>query len=141
MTAATPLTVLRYDEPLVVVRLGAGADLPDWASSATLFSVTATATETSLVCGARGVPRKAPHQGPFTAFAVARTSDLDSPGFLPALLTPIAEAQLSVRVVSTFDADWVLVPTSQAAPAAEAWRAAGHTVREAGGPARPGEGS
>jgi hypothetical protein len=131
MTASATLTVLRHDEPLVVVRLGPGADLPDWASSGTLFSVTATATETSLVCGARGVPRKARQQGPFTAFAVAGTLDFALTGVLSGLLSPLADAQIPVFTISTFDTDWVLVPTAQADHAAEAWRRDGHTVRGA----------
>ena len=42
------------------MRLGPGAEIPQWAESATLFSITATATETSLVCATRSVPTKTP---------------------------------------------------------------------------------
>ena len=62
-TDQTDLTLLQHAEPLAVVRLGPGADIPAWATSATLFSVTATADETSLVCGRHGVPRKASRRG------------------------------------------------------------------------------
>ena len=121
--------LVMHDEPLVVVRLGVGADIPDWASSGTLFSVTATATETSLVCGARGVPRKVRQQGPFTAFAVEGPLDFALTGVLAGLLVPLAEAQVPVFALSTFDTDWLLVPADRAAAAAEAWRRAGHGVR------------
>ncbi len=124
-------TLVQYDEPLVVVRLGPGTDLPEWASSGSLFSVTATATETSLVCGARGVPRKARQQGPFTAFAVEGTLDFALTGVLAGLLAPLAEAEISAFALSTFDTDWVLVPADQAPRAAEAWGRAGCTVRGA----------
>ena len=136
-------TLVQHHEPLVVVRLGPGADLPDWASSSTLFSITATASETSLVCGARGVPRKVRQQGPFAAFAVEGTLDFALTGVLAGLLAPLAEAQVPVFVVSTFDTDWVLVPTDQAPRAAEAWRRSGRTVRDASQPtpATPTEGS
>ena len=46
----------RYPETLAVVRLGPGTEVPKWAESSSLFSVTATATETSIVCAARSVP-------------------------------------------------------------------------------------
>ena len=36
--------------------------VPAWAESSSIFSVTATATETSVVCAARNVPKKAAHQ-------------------------------------------------------------------------------
>ena len=50
-------TLEQFQEKLAVVRLGPGAEVPDWAESSSLFSVTATAQETSLVCAARSVPK------------------------------------------------------------------------------------
>ena len=123
--------LLRYDEPLVVVRLGPGAEIPAWATSGTLFSVTATATETSLVCGAAGVPRKAKPQGPWTAFAVEGTLDLTLTGVLHGLLAPLADAEIPVFTVATFDTDWILVPAGDADRAAEEWRRRGTEVRPA----------
>lgn len=125
-------TLLRYDEELAVVRLGPGADLPEWAAAASLFSVTATATETSLVCARRGVPRKVSSHGPLTPFAVRGPLDLTLTGVLSRLLAPLAEADVPVFTVSTFDTDWVLVPTGAADRAAEAWTRAGHCVQRAG---------
>jgi uncharacterized protein len=123
--------LVEHGEPLVVVRLGPGADIPDWASSGTLFSVTATADETSLVCGARGVPRKVRQQGPFLAFSVEGTLDFALTGVLAGLLAPLAEAAIPVFALSTFDTDWLLVPADRAPAAAEAWRRAGRAVRGA----------
>lgn len=80
------LTLVRHPEALVVVRLGPGAEIPKWATSATLFSVTATSTETSLVCAAAGVPKKTRPSEPYTAFSVAGTLDLALTGVLHGLL-------------------------------------------------------
>lgn len=118
----------RAPEPLAVVRFPAGADLPDWAHSATLLSITATATETSLVCSAAAVPRKSHHRGPFTAFAVAGPLDFSLTGVLAHLLAPLADEQISVFTISTFDTDWILVNGADADRAAEAWRRSGHEV-------------
>ena len=130
-------TLLQLDEPLAVVRLGPGADLPAWAVSGTLFSVTATASETSLVCAQVGVPRKARHEGPFTAFSVQGPLDFALTGVLSALLAPLAEEEVPVFTVSTFDTDWILVPADRAERAADAWRRSGHDVRPATQPADP----
>jgi hypothetical protein len=127
-------TLLQHVEQLAVVRLGPGADLPEWAVSGTLFSVTATATETSLVCAQAGVPRKARQQGPFTAFAVEGPLDFALTGVLSTLLTPLAEEEISVFTVSTFDTDWILVPADRADGAADVWRRSGHEVRPADQP-------
>jgi hypothetical protein len=128
----------RYPESIAVVRLGPGAEIPEWAESSSVFSITATATETSVVCAARSVPKKARHQAPFTAFTVVPaegSADFDLSagvtGVLAALLAPLAEAGVSVFVLSTFDTDWILVPKNDADAAEEAWRRSGHEVNPA----------
>jgi uncharacterized protein len=125
------MRLARFPERLAVVRLGPGADVPKWAESSSLFSVTATATETSIVCAGRNVPRKARQEGPFAAFEVAGPLDFALTGVLVELLTPLAEAGISVFTVSTFDTDWILVPFDRADDAEEEWRRRGHDVAPA----------
>jgi hypothetical protein len=133
--------LLRHDEPLAVVRLGAGAELPGWATSGTLFSVTATAAETSVVCSQAAVPRKARHEGPFTSFSVEGPLDFSLTGVLHDLLAAPAEEEVPVLTLSTFDTDWVLVPADEADRVAEAWRRRGYDVRPADQPTPPSEGT
>jgi hypothetical protein len=129
--SAHTFEIARFPETLAVVRLPAGAEIPEWAESSSIFSITATATETSLVCAGRSVPRKARHEKPFTAFSVQGTTDLGTPGILVALLAPLAEAGISVFTLSTHDTNWVLVHKGDAERAEEAWRRSGHTVAAA----------
>jgi uncharacterized protein len=121
-------TLEQFPEKLAVVRLGPGAEVPAWAESSSLFSITATALETSVVCAMRSVPRKAKQAGPFIAFAVKGPLDLALTGVLASLLRPLAEARISVFSLSTFDTDWVLVPVADAERVAEEWRRSGHEV-------------
>ncbi len=104
----------QFPEKLAVVGSRPGAEIPAWAESSSLFSITATATETSLVCAGRSVPKKAPQPGPFTAFAVEGPLDFALTGVLAELLQPLAEAEISVFTISTFDTDWILVPMGDA---------------------------
>ena len=129
--AGAAYTLHRYPEKLVVASLPAGSDVPAWAESATLFSISATATETTIVCAGRSVPKKVRQEGPFTAYAVAGPLDFALTGVLHSLLEPLATAQISVFVVSTFPTDWILVPTGAADAAAEEWRRRGHVVTTA----------
>ena len=131
MSGESSYTLHRYPETLAVVGLAAGAEVPAWAESSSVFSVTATATETSLVCARRSVPRKVRQAGPFTAFAVAGPLDLALTGVLSTLLAPLADAGISVFTLSTFETDWILVPQERADDAAEEWRRRGHTVDQA----------
>jgi hypothetical protein len=121
----------QFPETLAVVKLGPGTEVPAWAESSSIFSVTATATETSVVCAARSVPKKSVHQRPFTAFQVEGPLDFALTGVLVELLVPMAEAGISVFTMSTYDTDWILVPGNDADRAAEEWRRRGHEVTTA----------
>ena len=63
-----------------------------------------------MVCAARSVPTKSVHQRPFTAFEVEGPLDFALTGVLAELLAPLAEAEISVFTLSTYDTDWILVP-------------------------------
>ena len=121
----------QFPETLAVVRLAPGAEIPPWAESSSLFSITATARETSLVCARRSVPKKAQQAGPFTAFAVEGPLDFSLTGILAELLQPLAEVEISVFTISTFDTDWILVAQDDADRAADEWRRRGHDVTPA----------
>ena len=120
--------LVKHPENLGVAKLGPGADLPSWVSSGTLMSITATADETSVVCTYKAIPAKAKPEGPFTAYEVQGPLDFALTGILSALLVPLAEAQVSVFVLSTYDTDWLLVSAERFASARAALVAAGHTI-------------
>jgi uncharacterized protein len=54
--------------------------------------------------------------------------DFSLTGILASLLKPLADAEISIFTLSTFDTDWVLVPAGSTGSATRALRAAGHTV-------------
>jgi uncharacterized protein len=124
-------TIQRFPETIAVVRLGPGAEVPPWAESSSIFSVTATATETSLICAARSVPTKARALKPLTGFAIEGPLDFAMTGILSGLLAPLAEAEISIFALSTFDTDWILVPVASADRVEELWQGLGHSVARA----------
>lgn len=132
MIATGPWTLLEYVEPVSIVKLPAGSDLPDWADGLPLTSVTWTARETSVVCPTRCIPDSLPGriEGPFTAFEVAGHLPFNINGVLQALTTPLAEAQVAVFILSTFETEWLLVPGQHARAARASWARAGHQIIE-----------
>ena len=129
MTGTSPSYQLQqFPEKLAVVKLPPGAEVPSWAGSSSLFSITATATETSVVCAGRSVPTKVVGWKGLTAFALMGELDNRVAGVLSELLAPLAEAEISVFTISTHETNWILVPVADAETAAEAWRRRGHTV-------------
>jgi len=93
---------------------------------ASFFSVTRTIDEVSVV-GPEPVPN-ARVEGPWRAFRVAGVLDFSLTGVLHALTGPLADADISVFVQSTFDTDYILVREEATAAAMDAWTAAGHVV-------------
>lgn len=124
-------TLAEYPEKLAIVKLGPGAEIPKWAESSSLFSVTATASETSLICAGRSVPTKTPSIRPLKAFRIVGELDPSAIGVLASLLVPLAEAGVPAYTFSTYETDWILVRVVDADEAAEAWRRRGHTVTAA----------
>ncbi|CAN5467216.1 hypothetical protein BH11ACT8_BH11ACT8_22600 [soil metagenome] len=124
----TGYKIQRFPEKIAVVRLPPGADIPDWAESSSLFSITATATETSLVCAGRNVPTKALATRGLIGFSLDEEVAPTSVGVVLALLGPMAEEDIAVYTFTTYDSTWVLVPSADADRAGEAWRRHGHTV-------------
>ena len=122
--ANEPVIVTRHPEPLALAQLPTGADVPAWATSATLVSITASAGQTTVVCHAHGVPKKVPSVGPLTAF---RTE-----GDLAAVVAPLGAAGIEAIPCATYGALWLLIARKQADRAAEAWTEAGFAVEEAG---------
>ena len=126
----------RHPETLAVARLGAGADLPSWVSSATLMSITATAGATTVVCSAGAVPRKARPEGPYAAFEVVPMIGSLRVTALAAALGALPE-DADLRVVGTVDHDWLLVPVGSADLVVGEWGAQGLTVVTAPAPTAP----
>jgi len=135
-TSVTPLpaprtwTLAEHAEPVSVVRLPVGTALPDWADGEPLISVTWTRDETSIVCPSRSIPDTLPGSviGPYVTFQVAGPLDHALTGVLAALLAPLAEAEIPILTVATYDTDWILVPAQHSAAAAACWTGAGHEV-------------
>jgi hypothetical protein len=124
-------TLAEYPEKLAIVKLGPGVEVPKWAESSSLFSVTATASETSLICAGRSVPAKTPSIHPLKAFRIVGELDPSAVGVLAALLVPLADAGLPAYTFSSYETDWILVRVVDAERAAAEWRRRGHTVTAA----------
>lgn len=126
MAAGLRLRILSQD--FAVARLGPGDPLPGWAVRGAFHSVTRTPAECSVLCPWADVPEDVRREGPFRAFEVEGPLDFSLTGVLAALLTPLADAGISVFVLSSFDTDFVLVRAGSLHTAAAVLRAAGHAI-------------
>ena len=78
------------------------------------------------------VIREAPHYATedrwFGLYGSDTTHGLETTGMLAALITPLADAQISVFVASTYHADLVLVPERHLDKAVTTLKTAGHDI-------------
>ncbi len=125
--AALRLSVL--DERLAVCRLEAGTEIPRWATGAPFFCVTRTPEELSVVCPEGCVPAGITREPGWRAFRVEGTLDFGLVGVLSSVAAPLAESEVGILAIATYDTDYVLVQASQLDIAVAALRERGHEVR------------
>lgn len=114
-------------ERLSVCRLPADAPWPV-PTGPGLFSATRTANEVSVVCGEDSAPQGARIEPDWRAMEVAGPMEFSVIGVVSGLTAPLADVDVSVFVLSTYDTDYILVHAGALERAVEALRAAGHVV-------------
>ncbi|MGH3665738.1 MAG: ACT domain-containing protein [Egibacteraceae bacterium] len=132
-TSETRPTVRRLElallaERYAIARLPANDPVPGWARRGALTSITLTQDELSIVCREADVPAEVHQEPGWRAFKVAGPMDLELTGILSSLAGPLAEAEIGIFAVSTFDTDYLLVKDDRVAEAADVLGGAGHHV-------------
>lgn len=122
------MDLLLRPETLTVCRLRPGQPFPGAPDDGSLFSATWSGDERSLVCRADLAPAGARTEPGWRALSVAGPLDFALVGVLAALTVPLADADISVFVLSTFDTDHVLVRADDLGNAVTALTSAGHGV-------------
>lgn len=116
------------DDLYAVVRLEPDADIPPWARNGHFWSVTRSDSELSVVCPQDQVPPAASAERGWCAFEVAGPLDFSLTGVVASLVTPLADAQIPLFVVSTFETDYLLVREHDLDRSVAALTSAGHSV-------------
>ncbi len=114
-----------------VCRLAAGAPVPAGLLSTGgtgVVSITATADELSVICPADRVPAEAVVETPWRCLKVVGPLHLALTGILASLSVPLAEARVNIVAFSTYDTDYLLVPTVRLTEALAALSNAGHRI-------------
>ena len=110
-----------------VWRLPADAPLPAVDPGAFL-SLTRTEDELSVVSCSSEVPVGAAAETGWRCLRVEGPLAFEMTGVLAALSAPLADAEIPIFVISTFDTDYLLVKSVDLKRSCEALRNAGHTV-------------
>jgi hypothetical protein len=110
-----------------VCQLDAVAEVPGWVSGA-VTSVTRTPAELSIICSEECVPRDVRSESGWRCLRVVGPLEFSMVGVIASLTGVLADAGVSVFVVSTFDTDCLLVKQAHLEMAVKSLTSAGHSV-------------
>jgi uncharacterized protein len=121
-------------EEYAVCRMPAGSPLPaglaTLAAEGCVISVTWTPEEVSVLCPAVHAPSGAVVETPWRCLRVAGPVNLALTGILASIVSPLAEARVNIFAFSTYDTDYLLVPSVRLAEAISALTLAGHRISD-----------
>ena len=123
------LTITVRPQVYAICRLGPDAKIPDWARGEEFLCVTRTASELSIVCEDSDVPAKNHAERGRRLLRIEGTLAFSLSGVLASVVSPLADAQISIFAVSTYDTDYLLVREADLNRAVAALESAGHTVK------------
>jgi hypothetical protein len=122
------LTLSILPETFAICRLDRDA-VPLWATANDFISITRTTDELSIVCRDRYVPDQVKCDRGWRVLKVEGPLDLILTGILASLTAPLAEAQINLFAISTYDTDYVLVKDDNLMCAVDVLRQTGHLIQ------------
>jgi uncharacterized protein len=131
--ASTKIPLSLLDESFAVCRLDAKERAPAWVLDmpAQVVALMRTPTEMCIVCDEADVPRSAMAvERGFRAFRLDGTIPHGVTGILSSLTKPLAEADISVFSLFTYDTNYLFVKAADVGRAAKVLTKAGFPVAE-----------
>ena len=122
------MRLFALDDLYAIVRLHPDADVPDWAHGGHFWSITRSDSELSIVCREDDVPAGTSAERGWCALEVAGPLDFSLTGVVASLCSPLADADVPIFVLSTFETDYLLVREPDLQRSVDALVAAGHSV-------------
>jgi uncharacterized protein len=92
------------------------------------FSLTKTDEEISLVCEQSGVPASVRAERHRRLLRIESVISFELTGVLSSLAAPLADANISIFAISSFDTDYLLIADHDIEPAIVALEHAGHKI-------------
>ena len=112
-----------------VCRLPADSPIPMWAFESDFFSITKTPDELSIVCSEKIIPEDIQKESNYRVIKVEGPLDFSLVGILAEISTRLAQRDISLFAISSYDTDYILVKESKLEDAILALTDAGHDIK------------
>ena len=126
--AGRKLTLSVLEGNYAITKLSPAEPVPDWAGRGQFWSVTRTREELSVVCAEADIPEAVTSDKGWRPLRVHGPLDFSLTGVIVSLARPLAEAGVSVFVISTYDTDYLLVKDERLDRALAVLIESGHEV-------------
>lgn len=114
------LTMKLLEEKYGVCRLDKTAAIPKWIENGGFFSITRTEDELSIVCSQDSIPKDVKCEGDWKVLKIEGPLDFSLIGILSSISAVLAEKEISIFAISTYDTDYILVKSKDIDKAIEA---------------------
>lgn len=105
---------LQFLSPIYsVCQFAAANPIPDWAIRNQFLAIVSTDDELTVVADSTTVPEGTKSQGDFSCFRVATVLDFDQVGVIAKISQALADAEIPILSISTFNTDYFLVSNDQ----------------------------
>ena len=122
-------SLILLPDRLTICRLPPDALLPSWSESNGLQAIIRASDELCIICAEDNVPANITAEPNWRALKVRGPLVFSEVGVIASLANPLAEAGISIFVISTFETDYILVKKRDLEAAVENLREAGHSVQ------------
>ncbi len=103
------LTLSLMPDSYAVCRLAPDSKVPEWAYQGSFYSISKTSDELSIVVDQRFAPAGIKKAENWKGFKIEGPLDFSITGILAALSKTLADNQIPLFSISTFDTDYILV--------------------------------
>ncbi len=117
-------------EPFGVLKLTPPQPFPAWLGQASVFFIAQTEDEYSIICPQRIIPLDFDYSPDWRCLRANGNLVFDEVGIVASLSKPLADAGISLFVISTHDRDYVLVQTDRLPTALAIYRDLGFSIIE-----------
>ena len=111
-----------------ICTLSSTDQIPEWALKASLVSITRTKKELTIVCRQDVIPSQCQCDLNWRCFKVDGSFDLNQIGVISSISLPLAEAEISIYVISTYDTDYFLVQSEKVEQTVSILSGCGHSI-------------
>jgi uncharacterized protein len=132
MSQKSSLKLKLLSDVFGILKLPPTHSFPDWLRSVPVFFVARTEDEFSIMCPQRYIPKGQDYSAGWSCLRVDGNLAFDEVGVASRISRPLADAGMSIFLVSTHDRDYVLIAEKDLQAALSIYESAGIRIANHG---------